>query len=182
MEFDISSIPWISIILGTYTLVGIFSFFWIKSDADFRAGPWVLIGLLTLFLWPIMNLIWILVRGEEHITEMAAKQTHRDFRKYMREKEDKDLFVNFDSQAEAAQKLQSEQMVNPDDLDSKRKPGEAYTDLNIERLMEEGQFDEALAAAEEMKKVAEASGETDRLGVYETYIHRIEDAKRMVGD
>lgn len=167
------------IILAAYIAAGVYCFFWIKLDAEFRTGPWLIMGILSLFLWPIMFLIWLLVRGEEHMTSIAAKQSHRDFQIYMRTKKDKDLFTSLPKASST--KTGDEKDVayaQSNDIEAVKKDNTPYHDYNLEKLIENGHFDEALAAARSMKKVAINMQEEERVARYDEYIHRIEQAKR----
>jgi len=94
-----SYILWVIFVL--YAVIGVYCLFWIRNDAEFRAGSWAMVAIPAIVLWPIMLPIWLLMRGPEHLTNMAAKQSPRDFQIYMRTKKDKDLFVNFPKQVSA---------------------------------------------------------------------------------
>jgi hypothetical protein len=162
-----------------YALIGIYCFFWIKRDAEFRTGPWVIMSLMSLFLWPIMVFIWMLVRGEEHMTDIAAKQSHRDYLIYMRTKKDKDLFTSLPKPATSRtghETRVSQEQSN--DIEAVKQGEGPFHDYNIESLIENGQLDEALASAISMKKVAIDMEEDDRVARYDEYIQRIEHAKR----
>ena len=170
-------ITWI--IIAVYLVIGICSFFWIKRDSDFRAGPWFPIAISSVFLWPVMILVWMLARGEEHLSTMAAKQSHRDYQIYMRNKKDKDLFAYFKESNPADENNKQPGTTSnetpPDDAAS----GIGFYDHNIETLIANGDWDEAMSVAKQMRKVAIQTQEEDRIYCYDEYIRRIEDGKRM---
>jgi len=161
-----------------YFAAGLWSFFWIRHDAEFRAGPWVLMGILSIFLWPLTVLIWMLLRGDEHLTSIAAKQSHRDYQIYMRTKKDKDLFVNLPKASDTPKDTMEEGEAVSSDIEPVKPGSSPFRDYNIEKLMEEGKWDEALATAKSMRKVAINLQEEDRITTYDNYIQQIEESHR----
>ena len=164
-----------TVIIAAYFAAGLWSFFWIRHDAEFRTGPWVLMGILSVFLWPLTVLIWMLLRGDEHITSMAAKQSHRDYQAYMRTKKDKDLFVNLPKASDEPGDAREDGEAPSNDIEPAKPDTSPFHDYNIEKLMEEGKWDEALATAKSMRKVALSLQEEDRVTTYDNYIQRIEE-------
>lgn len=167
------------IIALVYLAIGIYSFFWIKNDAEFRVGPWVPVAILSIFFWPVMVLVWVIIRGPEHLSSIAAKQSHRDYQIYMRTKKDKDLFVNL-PKADSNKRDVSRETMRPA-TENKNDTG-VYKDFNLEKLIEEGKWIEAAAVAKQMHKVCIQAQDEDQACKYEEYIRRIEDAKRMEAD
>ena len=167
------------IIVAVYLFVGILSFFWIKRDADFRTGPWVPIAILAIFTWPVMNLAWMLIRGDEHLTSIAAKQSHRDYQIYMRTKKDKDLFAYLPEAAPTNTKDNESSAPGNEVQTNEATKDASFQDHNIETLISSGNWDEAMAAAKQMRKVAIQLQEENRIHRYDEYIRRIEDGKRM---
>ena len=162
-------------IFGLYIAVGVYCLFWIKNDAEFRAGPWAAVAIPAIILWPLMLLIWLLIRGPEHLTTMAAKQSPRDFQIYMRTKKDKDLFVNFPKQVSAKKSANAASQTRDASLSQHGSTGsEGFRDHNIDNLIAAGKWEEALRAAKEMRKVAIQTQEDDRVQYYEGYIARIQ--------
>lgn len=165
-----------TVIIVAYFAAGLWSFFWIRRDAEFRTGPWVVMGIISIFLWPLSFLIWLLVRGDEHLTSIAAKQSHRDYQIYMRTKKDKDLFVNLPKASDTPKDTHEEGGAVSNDIEPAKPDSSPFHDYNIEKLMEEGKWDEALATAKSMRKVAINSQEDDRVTTYDNYIQRIEES------
>jgi hypothetical protein len=168
------------IIIVAYFLIGIWSFAWIRRDAEFRTGPWLIMAILSIGLWPVMVPAWMLIRGREHLTDLAAKQSHRDYQIYMRGKKDKDLFTHFKpNKAKGRKATGSTAQASQDAGALEGEMGAAFQDYNIEDLIQKGKWDEAMAAAAQMRKVAGQMGENDRAARYDEYIQRIEEARRM---
>ncbi len=167
------------IIIAAYLGAGIYCFFWIKRDAEFRAGPWVLLGLLSIPFWPVAFLVWMLIRGDEHLTSIAAKQTHRDYQQYMRTKKDKDLFTSFDKMSEIAREKAEKEGTSEPQGEEMPKEGGTSQDFNIESLINNGRLDEALSTAQHMKKIARGMADEVRLQLYDSYIDKITELKSM---
>jgi hypothetical protein len=169
-----SYILWVIFVL--YAVIGVYCLFWIRNDAEFRAGSWAMVAIPAIVLWPIMLPIWLLMRGPEHLTNMAAKQSPRDFQIYMRTKKDKDLFVNFPKQV-SAKKPSNNASRTQDSPPSKQSSsgGAWFKDHNIENLLAEGKWEEALKAAKGMRKVAIQTEEDARVQYYDGCIRRIEE-------
>ena len=166
------------IAFAIYLAIGFYSFFWIKRDAEFRTGTWVPVAILSIILWPAMNLMWMLIRGKEHLSDLAAKQSHRDYQIYMRGKKDKDLFAHSaKASIQVTGNRQPADATTTTDLNTTNNdPG--FKDFNIEGLMGNGQWDEALAVAKEMHKVCIQSQDESRAFLYEEYMRRIEEGQR----
>ena len=113
------------------------------------------------------------------MSSIAAKQSHRDYQIYMRTKKDKDLFTSLPKAAST--KTGDEKDVahaQSNDIEAVKQDGTPYHDYNIEKLIENGQYDEALATARSMKKVAINMQEEERMARYDEYIRHIEQVKR----
>jgi len=174
-------IPWS--ILGVYIIIGVYCLFWIRNDAEFRAGPWVIVAIPAIILWPVMLPIWLLIRGPEHLTSIAAKQSPRDFKIYMRSKKDKDLFAYFPKQVSAKKSSSSATQTQDSTISEQTSSGGAgFKDHNIENLVAAGKWEEALRAAKEMRKVAIQTQEDDRVQYYDGCIRQIENGHQIDED
>jgi hypothetical protein len=168
------TIGWV--IIAIYLAIGLYSFNWIRIDAEFRTGPWLLLGLLAVILWPIMLPIWMAIRGKEHLTDMAARQSPRDFQIYRKTTKRKDLFADLPQPEKISKQAKSNAANAPS---NKKETAGSFTDHNIERLMANHEWVEAEAAAREMLKFSAQNQDNARTQKYEEYIRRIEDARRM---
>jgi hypothetical protein len=167
-------------ILIIYLAIGVYSFFWIKRDAEFRAGSWAVAAIPAIFAWPVMNLIWLLIRGKEKLTSIAAKQSHRDYQIYMRSKKNKDLFAFFPETGPAQKSKYVESTGVTSNAAQANNPERGiFQDHNLENLIAEGKWDEAMAVAQEMRKVAIQTEDEGMVRCYDVYIQRIEDGHRM---
>ena len=113
------------------------------------------------------------------MSSIAAKQSHRDYQIYMRTKKDKDLFTSLPKASST--KTGDEKDVpraQSNDIEAFKQNSSPYHDYNLEKLIENGQYDEALATARSMKKVAINMQEEERVARYDEYIRRIEQAQR----
>jgi len=157
------------IIAIIYLGIGFALMLWIRRDNEFR--EWELgemLAYVSIVLWPMSALLYVGLRPEEQLDDLAAKKTYQDFKNFMRQRKrgEGDLFAKLDKQTSPGKPLEI--------ADAR----DEYRDYHLEDLINQKKWFEALRTANDMLRFAREQQEYTRAAAYESYIREIKDKRR----
>jgi len=156
------------IIIGIiiYLGIGVALMMWIKHDAEFREmGTSDMLAYGSIIFWPILALLYSIMRPPEALEDKAAEGTHDDFKNFMRDRKASD--TDFMKHVDQFKKTSPDDPLHIDSTD------EEYRDQHLEELINTASYQEALRTANDMLRFAREQQEYGRVVAYERYIFEI---------
>ena len=158
------------IIVLVYLGIGFAVMMWIQRDNEFRESEMVdFYAYGSVILWPVLGPVWLGVRPDERLEDLASKKTYHDFKRFMKERKgfDQDLLSRLEKSAE------------PDEPMTIRAQPVDFRDYHLEELIEQSKWMEGLRTANDMLRFAREQQENERVAAYERYIREIKDKRRQ---
>ncbi len=160
----------IFILAVVYLGIGVAIMFWIKRDSEFRGmGTADLLAYGSIILWPLFGILYVLMKPQEQLDDLAAKKSVQDFKNFMRTRKA--------SESDFGKSIDKYKKTAPDAPLELVKPEEEFRDYHLEELINACEWMEALRTANDMLRFAREQQEHQRIDSYERYIREIKDKR-----